>query len=103
MTIQEIKTLIGSKLGITLGTLSMVRQFDQDPLDPTKTVASSWVSHWDNDHRVRVTMHEDIMAAIKADPTKADLAFKYEAVKPADKQAYHRFVIITPKDVEATF
>lgn len=103
MNIQEIKNVIDSKLGILLSTLSMVRQYDQDPLDATKKVASEWVSHWDNDNRIRITMHQDIMDAIKVNPTKADLAYKYELVNPVDKSPYHRFVVITPKDVEATF
>ena len=103
MNIQEIKAAISAKVGTVIGTLSMVRQFDADPVDNTKKVITPWVSHWDNDQRVRITMHEDIMSALKADINKSDLAYKYELVKPADKQSYHRFVIITPKDIEATF
>lgn len=100
MTITEIKSLISAKTATTIGTLAMVRQFDD--VAGVKT-PSEWVSHWDNDSRIRVTMHEDIMAQLKANPTKSDLAVKYELVSPADKAPYHRFVVITPKDVEATF
>lgn len=100
MTISEVKAFVGAKTNATIGTLSLVRQFDE--VDGVKT-ASQWVSHWDNDHRIRVTMHEDIMNALKANPAKADLACKYELVQPSDKAAYHRFVVITPRDIEATF
>lgn len=105
MTINEIKGAISTKLSVTIGTLSMVRQFDETT-NPDGTIVktpSEWVSHWDNDHRVRITMHEDIMNQLKANGAKSDLAFKYELVQPADKAAYHRFVVITPRDVEATF
>ncbi len=105
MNIQEIKAAISAKCNTTIGTLAMVRQFDEstDAAGTVTKVASPWVSHWDNDARIRVTMHEDIMASLKTNPLKSDLAFKYEHVKPADKAPYHRFVVITPKDVEATF
>lgn len=108
MTIQEIKDAISAKSKFTLGTLSMVRQFKTviDPTDTTKTVQTPepWVSHWDNDHRVRITMYEDIMAELKANTSKADLAFKYELVQAHDAvAAYERYVVITPRGVEATF
>lgn len=103
MNIAEVKAAISAKVSCVIGTLALVRQFDADPTDATKKVSTPWVSHWDNDHRVRVTMHEDIMAALKANPIKADLALKYELVSPSDKAPYHRFVVITPKDIEATF
>lgn len=105
MNIQEIKAAISAKASFVLGTMSMVRQFNEatDAAGVVTKTPSEWVSHWDNDHRVRVTMHEEIMAALKANPTKSDLAFKYELVQPADKAAYHRFVVITPRDIEATF
>ena len=105
MNIVEIKAAISAKVGFTLGTLSMVRQFDETVAadGTTSKSPSPWVSHWDNDHRVRVTMHEDIMQQLKDNPTKADLAFKHELVAPAGKQPYNRFVVITPKDVVATF
>lgn len=103
MNISEIKAAISAKVGTVIGTLSMVRQFDADPTDATKKVASPWVSHWDNDARIRITMHEDIMNQLKTNPAKSDLAIKYELVQPADKAPYHRFVVITPKDIEATF
>lgn len=108
MTITEIKNAVSVKLnhvnGTTslsyIGTLSMVRQFDE--VDGVKT-PSVWVSHWDNDHRIRITMHEDIMNSLKSNKDKSDLAFKYELVTPSDKAPYHRFVVITPRDIEATF
>lgn len=125
MTIQEIKAEISAKAGFTLGTLALQRQFDKRPLqvgetvtlrdgstvvfdaaNPTKEVdgiVTPWLSHWDNDHRVRVTFPEEVALKLKAEPNKADLAYKYEEVKPADKPAYKRFIIITPKNIEFTF
>jgi hypothetical protein len=135
MTIVEIKAAIAAKLGIaSIGTTSLVRQYDERKLtavdiavtvktasgeavisfdkknpDSIHFVKTPWVSHWDNDHRLRMTMHEDIMSAISASRdssgvfTKSDLAFKYELVQPSDKAPYHRFVVITPRDIEANF
>jgi hypothetical protein len=95
MTIQEIKQVANIN-----GTLALVRQFSNDD---AKT-PQPWVSHWDNDKRVRVTMHDDVLAKLKTDATFAGLAVKKEDV-PAkgERAAYVRFVVITPKNIEATF
>lgn len=99
MTITEIKAAISAKSNFTLSSLSMVRQYDSTTKEKTE-----WVSHWDNDHRVRVTMHQDIMNTLLGNPTFAGLALKCEQI-PADgeRAAYTRYVVITPKDIDATF
>lgn len=99
MNINDIKTQIG------LSHLLLVRQMDQ--VNPT--VKTEWLSHWDNDKRVRVTMHQDVLARIQADPTKPGLGLKKELVlahNRADGSAvadYTRYVVITPANIEATF
>lgn len=108
MTIAEIKAAISADQSFQLGTLSMVRQFNDVPSaeDPKVSVKTptEWVSHWDNNHRVRITMHQDIMQQLKTNPSKADLALKMEKVPAAgDRAPYVRYVVITPRDVEATF
>lgn len=108
MTIQEIKAAISAKEGFPLGTLNMVRQFNTEPNpaspnEPTKT-PTEFVSHWDNDHRVRITMHQDIMEQIKSNLAKADLAVKRTEIPAEGNRAtYVRYVVITPRDVDATF
>lgn len=97
--IQQVKSLIAESMKISLPVLGFVRQMEQDKTTPTK-----WLSHWDNENRVRISAHEDIVNKLKAEPTAAILAFKKEEV-PADgdRKAYTRFVLITPQSVEATF
>lgn len=104
MTIAEIKAAINAKEGITLPTLAMTRQFAEDKVTPTE-----WLSFWHDESRVRVTMHQDIKESLVKEVGKADLSFKREEI-PAGKTktgearaAYVRYVIITPKHVEACF
>lgn len=93
MDIQQIKDQIGLK------NLVMVRQFEQDTNTPTP-----WLSHWENDSRIRVTMHEEVFNQIKADPEKSGLAVKKELIHANGERAeYIRFVVITPRNIEGTF
>lgn len=122
MNIVAIKTQIATEQSISLPTLEMVRQFNQvpDPNDPTKMLdeKAPWLSHWDNTNRVRVTMHEDVLARLKADPNANGLALKsykaldgkmlpYEIVEShvsngANIDRYIRYVVITPANIEAS-
>ena len=97
MNIQQIKAEISAKSGVQFPNLSMVRQFDE------QGVKQPWLSHWDNDNRIRVVMHEEVFEDIKSNPAKADLALKKEVVEATDdRAAYTRFVVITPKNIEGT-
>lgn len=100
MNIQAIKAAISTKSGVTISSLMMVRQMDQQ--DNTKQ--TEWLSHWDNDNRIRVTMHQEVFNKIKENPEMTGLAVKYEEVpETTERKAYKRFVVITPANVEATF
>lgn len=104
MTINALKLAIAEKAGIKLPTLMMVRQMELAADGTSSDTATPWLSHWENDSRVRISMHQDVMEKIKGNPQEAGLAFKYEEV-PATKErlAYRRFIVITPNHVEATF
>ncbi len=94
MNIQQIKESLG------LNNLLMVRQYEQN----APTVATAWLSHWDNERRIRVSMHEDVLTRIKADVSKPGLALKKEIVPAtAERAEYTRYVVITPLNIEATF
>lgn len=99
MNIAQIKTQIAATTGRPLPVLQLVRQFAEDGETPQE-----WVSHWDNDNRIRVTMHEDILKTLKEDKDFDGLAVKHDSV-PAEgeRMAYERFVVITPRNIEATF
>lgn len=94
MNITEVKASISAQAGFQLSTLDLHEQKDDNDV-----VNPEWVSHWDNTHRVRVTMHRSIMDKIVADRGFDGLAIKnMETVTPKDttKAAYRRFVVITP-------
>lgn len=98
MNIEQVKAAIAASTGKPLPTLLMVRQTTEDG------ASTPWVSHWDNENRIRVTMHEDVLKKIKADPAKVGYAFKRQDVPANDERAgYTRFVVIEPTNVEATF
>ena len=98
MNIVQLKTELSTKCGVQFPTLTMVRQLAEDQT-PTE-----WLSHWDNDNRIRVTMHQDVFGKIKADPKFNGLALKKELVEATEiRAAYTRFVVITPKNIEGVF
>lgn len=98
MNITQIKTAIGQPV------LTMVRQLELKANPNDKDVPTKWVSHWDNINRIRVSMHEDVFNQIKADPNFGGLAVKPPVVHtPEGKQPYTMYVVITPKNIEATF
>lgn len=92
MNITQIKEAIGQPV------LNMARQLDENK------VPQPWVSHWDNDKRVRVTMHDDVFNLIVADKNFDKLAYKTAEVPATpERAAYQRIVVITPTQLLATF
>lgn len=98
-TLANIKTQIGQT------ELTLVRQLDENK-QPTQ-----WLSHWDDKNRVRVSLHQDVLSSIKANPTFDGLGYKKEVVpakmvkgadgKETEQAPYTRIVLITPKNIEA--
>jgi hypothetical protein len=98
MNIQALKQQIATKAGIQLPTLMLSRQKNEEGEE------QPWLSHWDNDKRVRITMHDDVANKVKAEPAFDGLAFKEELVAATPERAtYTRFVVITPTSVVMTF
>lgn len=99
MNIQALKQSIATAQGINLPTLMLVRQKDQNTDQPTP-----WLSHWDNDKRVRITLHEDVAKKIQEEPAFNGLAYKTELVpETPERKAYTRIVVINPTTVEMRF
>jgi len=92
MTIAQIKAQINQPY------LNMEQQTNE------LKVPQPWYSHWDNDNRVRVTMHAEVYNAILNNRELDRLAVK-KAVVPAtpDRAEYTRYVVITPRQLAATF
>lgn len=102
MDIKNIKLQIANAAGIPLPDLMLSRQLDiTNGNQPTQ-----WLSHWDNEKRVRITMHEDVAKKIKDEPAFNGLSFKKEVVAAHEVAGvgtvaeYTRFVVINPTSVE---
>ena len=76
MTITQIKSELGIK------SLQLHRNKDQETDEPTE-----WLRHWDNEERVAVSIHEDTIAAIKADKSISSLAIQKSGVKDENGKA----------------
>lgn len=99
MNITNLKLAIAAANGMTLPTLMLVRQKDQ-----TSELPTPWLSHWDNDKRVRISLHEDVAKKIKETPDFDGLSFKTEKVaEHGEVKEYTRVIIINPTSVEMTF
>lgn len=99
MNIQDIKAFVSAKEGILIPKLDLSTQMDDNK------VPTEWVGYWDNDKRIRIVMHQDLMAKLVADSKLEGLALKREVVNPADtnKASYTRYVVITPNSIVASF
>lgn len=97
MNIQDIKVAIAANAGINIVKLD----FSVDP----KEENPEWASYWDNDKRVRIVAHMDIIKSLNDNPKMEGLAFKKAVVQPedAEKAAYTQFVIITPQSIVGSF
>jgi len=103
MNITEIKSVINVAEGSAINSLLMQNQKAVLPGTETE-VATDWFSHWDDTKRVRVTMHKDVLVAIKGTPTRGDLVVKRQLVPATTtRAAYTRYVVVIPAEVEAVF
>ena len=83
MTIQDIKAKFN------FPTLMMVRQFD---IDGTR---SEWLSHWDNERRIRLSMHENVAEAIKNNKLLSNLDYRiHEVEQNGERKPYTRIVVV---------
>ena len=98
MNITEIKSSVSEQAKAPITKLDMQRQKDVEG-NPTE-----WYSHWDNVHRVRVVMHEELFTELVKNKSLEGLALKPAVtVTPEGKSAYMRFVVIKPVAIEASF
>jgi hypothetical protein len=108
MNINQLKPNMASAISAVLGkpySLPEINLYTQ--VDKDTQVQTEFLSHWDDIERVRITMHQDILAKIKADPTFSGLAFKKpEVVTPQagakSEKTYLHVIVITPNNIAAT-
>lgn len=100
MNISNLKLELSNKIGKSIPTLAMVRQLSQDEIP----VPTEWLSHWDNDKRVRIAMHQDVFNILKVNQTLDTLAYKTSLKPKTDTaEAYTIFTVIIPAHIEGTF
>ena len=98
MNINEVKTVMSHKTGTQVTTLDFSRQKNEKD-EPTE-----WLQTWDNDNRVRLVAHQDVIEKIKQDRNYSGLAVKYEEIpQDGERKPYRQFVLITPTSIEASF
>lgn len=116
MTITNFKAAINAAEGTTLDVFNFKRQFDVpteaqiaealklNPKADVKKVLGDpqpWVSHWEDSKRIRVAMHDDVLAALKADKELSTLAYKSEIVHPdSETDRYIRYILFIPRHIE---
>lgn len=87
MTIQEIKT----QLSIPSLQLNTAKDIHDKP--------TQWMRHWDNENRVAVSIHKELLAEIKADMNINSLGLQKE-VRTGEQGDYtaYRIVKYTPAE-----
>jgi len=101
MNTTEIKAAINAAEGSSITNLLMQNQKATLPGSTTE-VPTDWFSHWEDKARIRVSMHKDVLAAIKAQPTRGDLVIKKQLVDAtATRAAYIRYIVVIPAEIEA--
>lgn len=86
MNITEVKTKLG------YDNLNLNRSLTEDE-QPTE-----WYRHWDNDNRVAVSMHEDVVAKIQSGCTTLGIQTETREGKQGEYTS-HRIVAYTQPEV----
>jgi hypothetical protein len=95
MTITQIK----QQLDIV--SLDLVRGIDPKTNQPTQ-----WLRYWDNNRRLAVVVHEDVVKAIKENSNLTTLAIKSSEEVPEateknpNPQPYYNHILINAKSIE---
>lgn len=93
MNISQIKAEISAIVNHPIVNLQMCVQED------TLGSPTEWLAHWDNNNRVKIVMHKEVFEKA-SDPSFNGLALKQKLVTPANnKEPYHKFVVVTPKNI----
>lgn len=89
MNLTEIK----EKLGISQLELNTAKDADNN--------ATDWMRHWDNDNRVAVSIHKDLVGELKADANIAALGLQKET-REGEKGSYTAYRIVKYTPAETT-
>jgi len=89
MTLNEIK----EKLGVSKLELNTAKDADNN--------ATDWMRHWDNDARVAVSIHKELVSEIKADANISSLGLQKET-RTGEQGDYTAFRIVKYTPAETT-
>jgi len=89
MTLNEVK----AKVGVSQLELNTDTDADNNPTD--------WMRRWDNDNRVAVSIHKDLVGELQADSNINSLGLQTETRK-GDKGDYTAYRIVKYSPAEAT-
>ncbi len=89
MTLAQLK----EKLGISQLELNTSEDKDGN--------ATDWMRHWDNDNRVAVSIHKELVAELKADANIASLGLQMET-RNGEKGDYKAYRIVRYTPAETT-
>lgn len=84
MNINEIKQTV------QVTTLNLQRQLTNDE----KKAATEWMSHWDDSRRLRVSMTDSTLAALKSNMLRTDLTISVKDKEANEKRAAYRIVTV---------
>jgi len=79
-------------------------EIPQLDLNTAKNLAgesTEWMRHWDNDRRIAVSIHKDLVAELKADKNIASLALQHE-IRKGDQGDYQSYRIVKYAPAEET-
>lgn len=81
MNITEIKTQLG------------VAELNLNTATNAEGVKTDWMRHWDNNKRIAVSIHKELLAEIQKDNSISDLALQDE-VRTAEQGDYTAYRIV---------
>lgn len=88
MTLAQIK----EKVGIVALELNTATDADNKPTD--------WMRHWDNDNRVAVSIHKELVEELRGDANISSLGLQTETREGEQgKYTAHRIVKYTPAEI----
>lgn len=88
----------------TLKTQLEIESLDLQRTVDEKQQPTQWLRYWNDQRRIAVVVHDDVVAAIKANPNLDTLALKYEQkVTKTGKSkgtVYEQYILINAKSIE---
>jgi hypothetical protein len=89
MTLNDIK----SKVGVSKLELNTAKDSDGN--------ATEWMRHWDNDNRVAISIHKDLVGELQADANITSLGLQTE-IRTGEQGDYTAYRVVKYSPAETT-